>query len=29
MVEFNKHNGGNDELTDEELDRRLENFTVD
>jgi hypothetical protein len=29
MIEFNKHNEGPDELTDEELDRWLESFPVD
>jgi hypothetical protein len=29
MVEFNKHNDGPDELTDEELGRWLERFPVD
>jgi hypothetical protein len=28
LVEFNKHNDGPDELTDEELDRWLEGFPV-
>ena len=29
MVEFNRHNEGPDELTDEELDKWLESFPVD
>ena len=29
MVEFNQHNDGPDELTDEELDKWLERFPVD
>jgi hypothetical protein len=29
MVEFNRHNEGPDELTDEELERWLERFPVD
>jgi hypothetical protein len=29
MIEFNKHNEGPDELTDEELDRWVESFPVD
>ena len=29
MIEFNRHNEGPDELTDEKLDRWLEEFPVD
>jgi hypothetical protein len=29
VVEFNRHNDGPDELTDEELERWLERFPVD
>jgi hypothetical protein len=28
MVEFNRHNDGPDELTDEQIDRWLESFAV-